>query len=175
MKRWTFAKRRDFVVSVVLHALLLIVVYVFQSMILPSFRLYGIVPLLLPVTVTGVAVYEGRYVGGVTGIFAGILCDISFNEPTAMFTFLLTMAGLLVGTLADTVMMRGLATFLLGCLAVLAVCAFAQMFTMLFFDRVPPAPLLTTALWQTVYSAVFVFPIWFFVNALGKRALRIAA
>ena len=172
MKRWTLAKRRDFIISILLHALLLIVVYVLQSMILPFLRFNGFVPLLLPIAVAGVAVYEGRYVGGVTGIFAGILCDISFNEPAAVFTVLLTVAGLLVGALTDTVMMRGLATFFLCSIAVLAFSLFALMFTLLFFEGVPPRPLLTVALWQIVYSLLFVFPLWFFVKALGRRAMR---
>ena len=174
MKRWTFAKRRSLVVSIILHALLLIVVYVFQSMIFPYVRLYGLVPLLLPVAATGIAVYEGCYAGGVTGIFAGILFDISFNESAGMFTVLLTIMGLLIGTLSDTVMTRGLATFLICCIVVLAVSAFAQMFTLLFFERIPPTPLLTTALGQTVYSLLFAFPLWFFVRALGNRAQRAA-
>ena len=172
MKRWTLAKRRDFIVSIVLHGLLLVAVYVFQSMILPFLRFFSFAPLLLPVTVAGVAVFEGRYSGGVTGIFAGILCDISFNQPTALFTVLLTIAGLLIGMLADTVMTRGFATFLLSSIVMLALCTFAQMFTLLFFEQTPSAPLLTTAFWQIAYSLVFVFPLWFFVSSLGRRALR---
>jgi len=166
--------RRTFVVSIILHALLLMTVYVFQGMIFPQLRLIGLVPLLLPVVSTGVAVYEGRYAGGIFGILAGVLCDVSFNEPAAVFTVLLTITGLIIGTLADTVLTRGIATYFLACVAVLAVSAFAQMFPLLFFENVPPAPLMAVALWQTVYSLVFALPLWFFVRALGKRAQRVS-
>lgn len=172
MRRWTLAGRRSLILSVVLHALLLIVVYVFQSMIFPYLRLYGMIPLLLPIVSTGVAVYEGHNAGGVTGIFAGILCDISFNEPAGLFTVILTLMGLLIGILADTVIARGFVTFFFCCVAALAVCAFAQMFPLLFYENVSQAPLLMTALWQTVYSLVFTVPLWFFTRALGKRAQR---
>lgn len=172
MRRWSFAKRRSLVVSVLLHALLLIIVYVFQRMIFPYVRLFGLIPLLLPIAGTGVAMYEGSYAGGVTGIFAGILCDVSFNEPAGVFTVLLTMTGLLIGTLADTIIARGFVTYFISCIAVLAVSAFAQMFPLLFFEKVSPTPLLMTALWQTVYSLIFTVPLWFFVRSLGKRAQR---
>ena len=172
MKRWTFAKRRSLVVTVIFHALALVIVFVFQGVIFPYLRLFGFVPLLLPIVSTGAAVYEGRYVGGVTGIFAGILCDVSFNEPAGVFTVLLTITGLLIGMLADTVMTRGFATYLLSCIVVFAVSAFAQIFPLMFFENVLPRPLLVTALWQTVYSMIFVFPLWFFARAMGKRAAK---
>ena len=172
MTRWTFGKRRSLAVSIILHALLLMVVYILQGVIFPYLRLYGFVPLLLPIVSTGVAVYEGRYAGGITGIFAGILCDISFNEPAGVFTVLLTMSGLLVGMMADTVVTRSFATYLISNIVVFALSAFAQMFPLLFFENVPSRPLLTTALWQTVYSFLFVFVFWFFFRALGKRAAK---
>jgi len=167
-------KRRTQIISISLHALLLMTIYVFQSMIFPYLRLFGFAPLLLPLVSTGVAVYEGRFTGGVTGLFAGILCDISFNEPVGLFTVLLTMLGLLVGTMADTVMARGFVTFFLCCAAVLAISALIQMFPLVSFEEVPLQNLMPTALWQTAYSLVFAFPIWFFVRALGKRAQRVS-
>jgi rod shape-determining protein MreD len=169
-------KRRAQIVTIIFHALLLIVAYVFQGMIFPYLRLTGLVPMLLPIVSTGVAVYEGRYTGGVVGLFAGVLCDVSFSEPAAMFTVLLTATGLLVGTLADTVVTRGFATYIISCAAVLVVAAFVQMLPLLLFieDAVPPRPLLDTAFRQTVYSLIFAFPIWFFVRALGERAQRMS-
>ena len=168
-------RRRTLIITILLHTILLLVVYVFQGMVFPNLRLLGFIPLLLPVASTGVAVYEGRYTGGIVGIFAGILCDASFNEPAGVFTILLTMTGLFIGYLADTVITRGFATFLISCAFVLAVSAFAQLFHLLFFVRVPLQPLIATALRQTVYSLLFTAPIWFFVRALGKRAQRISS
>jgi len=167
-------KRRTLIVSIALHALLLMIVYVFQSMIFPYLRLAGLAPLLLPIVSTGVAVYEGRYVGGITGIFAGILCDVSFHQPAGVFTVLLTLMGLLVGTLADTVITRSFATFFLSCATVLVISVLVQMFPLVFLEGVLPRFLWTTALWQTIYSLVFSLPIWFSVRALGKRAQRVS-
>jgi len=174
MKRWTLKKRWTFAASLILHAILLIAAYVLQGIILPYLRFIRLVPLLLPTVSTGVAVYQGRVAGGVVGIFAGILCDVSFNEPVGMFTVLLTFSGLFVGFIADTVMARGFATYFISCVVVLAFAAFVQMFPLMFFENVPSKPLLMMGLWQTVYSLVFAVPIWFFVRALGKRAQRVS-
>ena len=167
-------KKRTLIVSIILHALLLMLVYVFQSMIFPYLRLGGLAPLLMPIVSTGVAIYEGRDAGGVMGIFAGIFCDISFNDPVGVFTVLLTITGLIVGTLADTVLTRGFVTYFLSCAAVLAVSAIVQMFPLFFLRGVPLQPLLSTAIRQTVYSLLATLPIWFFVRALGKRAQRVS-
>ena len=172
MKRWTFQKRWIFSVSIMLHALLLITVYVLQGIVLPYLRIFGLVPLLLPIVSTGVAVYQGRVAGGITGIFAGVLCDISFNQPAGVFTVLLTFTGLFVGFVADTVIARGLVTYYISCAIVLVISAFVQVFPFLFFENAPSEPLLTMAFQQTIYSLIFAFPIWFFVRALGLRAQR---
>ena len=167
-------KKRTLVISIILHALVLMLVYVFQSMIFPYLRLGGLTPLLMPIVSTGVAVYEGRDAGGVMGLFAGIFCDISFNDPVGVFTVLLTITGLIVGALADTVLTRGFAAYFLCCAGVLAVSAFVQMFPLFFLRGVPIQPLLSMAIRQTLYSLLATLPIWFFVRALGKRAQRIS-
>jgi len=167
-------KRRTLIVSILLHALLLILVYIFQSMIFPYLRLAGLAPLLMPIVSTGVAVYEGRDAGGIMGMFAGIFCDVSFNEPVGVFTVLLTVMGLIIGTLADTTITRGFVTYFLCCVAVLAVSALIQMLPLLFLLNVPIQPLISVAIQQTLYSLIFTLPIWFFVRALGKRAQRVS-
>jgi len=172
MKQWTFQRRWTFAISVILHAMLLMIVFLLQGIIFPYLRVSGLVPLLLPIVSTGTAVYQGRDAGGIAGLFAGILCDIAFNEPVGVFTVFLTFTGLLVGIIADTVMARGITTYFICCAAVLALSAFVQMFPLLFFENVPSTPLLFMALRQTIYSLMYAFPIWFFVRALGKRAQR---
>jgi len=153
-----------------LHALLLTTVYVFQGMIFPYLRLFGLAPLLLPIVCTGVAVCQGRVAGGVSGLFAGIFCDISLGNPTGLFTVVLTISGIAVGMLTDTVLTRKFGSFFLCSAAVLILSAFVQMFPLFFFQGVPIRLLLVTAAQQTVYSLVFTFPLWFFVRSLGIRA-----
>jgi len=143
-------------------------------MIFPYIRIGGLIPVLLPLVSTGVAVFEGRRAGGITGLVSGILCDISFNQPAGAFTVLLTISGLVIGVLADTTITRGFVAFVFSSAAVLVICSFVQMFPLMYFGNIPPHQLLPTALWELIYSLIFTFPIWFFVRALGKRAQRVS-
>jgi len=169
-------KKKSLIISILLHALLLTTVYVFQGVVFPFMRLSGLVPLLLPVAATGIALYEGRYTGGIAGLFAGILCDISFNQPTGAFTVFLTFAGLIVGTLADTVILRGFVTYYISCTVVLIISVFIQIFPFIAF---PPYDtsiyvFIPTAIQQTIYSLILAFPIWFFVRALGNWSDKVS-
>jgi len=151
-------------------------VYVFQGVVFPFMRLNGLVPLLLPIAGTGIALYEGRYTGGIAGLFAGILCDVSFNQPAGIFTVFLTLTGLIVGTLADTVILRGFVTYFISCSVVLVISAFVQMFPLIIssYQSIPVYLLLSIAIQQTIYSLIFALPIWFFIRALGNWAERVS-
>ena len=167
-------KRQDLIISILLHALLLVAVYVFQGVIFPFMRIGGLVPLMLPIAGAGVALYEGRNTGGVVGLFAGVLCDISFNEPVGTFTVLLTLTGLGIGALADAFILPGFVAYFISCATVLIISAFVQMFPFLVLESIPVQSLIATAIQQTLYSLIFTLPIWFAVRALGKRAARIS-
>ncbi|MCL2663662.1 MAG: rod shape-determining protein MreD [Oscillospiraceae bacterium] len=163
-------KKKSLIILILLHSLLLMVVYVFQGMIFPFMRLNGLVPLLLPTAAAGVALYEGRDIGGITGLFAGILCDISFNQPVGVFTVFLTITGLVVGALADTIVLRGFITYYIITGIVLVVSVFVQVFPFLIIldNNITIFTLLPTAIEQTIYSLILALPIWFFIRALGN-------
>jgi len=164
-------KRLTFIVTILLHAVLLITVYMFQGAIFPHLRIGGIVPLFLPVAVTGIALYEGSGTGGICGLFAGMLCDVSFNQPVGVFTVVLTAVGICVGILSDTILLSGFITYYISCAAVLVFCAFVQMTPIVAIPNdIPISSILGTIAAQTLYSLILAFPTWFFVRALGKRA-----
>ena len=167
--------RRSWIILITLHALCLLIVYVFQGMIFPHVRMVGFIPLLLPIVSTGIAVYEGCHAGGIAGLFSGILCDVSFNQPVGVFTVLLTLTGLFVGALVDSVVMRGFVVYMISCLVVLIISAFAQMFPLLVFEDFAYAVLFRVAARQTIFSFIFALPIWFVVNSLGRRMQDLSA
>jgi len=167
-------KKQALVITILIHTLFIIVVYVFQAVIFPYMRLSGLVPLLLPLASTGIALYEGQYTGGIAGLFAGVLCDISFNQPVGIFTIVLTVTGLLVGAFADAYILPGFVTYFISCAVVLVFSTIVQMFPLIFLEMygIPFQVLIPTAIQQLIYSLVFVIPLWFFVRALGKRTER---
>jgi len=172
-------KRKTLFITILLHTLLLTAVYILQGVIFPFVRISGLVPLLLPIASTGIALYEGRDIGGVSGLFAGILCDISFNQPVGVFTVFLTISGLIVGTLADTVILRGFVTYFISCASVLVISSFIQVYPFIirFGEEdytIPVQSLISTTIQQIIYSLILALPIWFFIQALGKHTDRIS-
>ena len=167
--------RRGWIFLVLLHALLLIIVYIFQGMIFPYIRVIGFVPLLLPIVCVGIAVNEGCHAGGIAGLFSGILCDASFIQPIGAFTVLLTLTGLFIGALFDSVVMRGFITYIFSCFIILILSAIIQIFPYVVFANIAPTTaMLSIAISQTFFSLIFAFPIWFFVRSLGIRMQNVA-
>jgi cell shape-determining protein MreD len=162
------ARQRN-ISSALYHALFLLAVYILQALLFPFITRLTVIPVLLPLAAAGIAVFEGGARGGVAGFAAGILCDLSFNQPIAVFAVVLTALGILIGVLFDTVVARGFPAYLLcGVLALFAV-SFTQMFALLFFERVPAPELIRTALRQTLVSALFTPPFYFICRALGRK------
>ena len=167
-------KKNTLLISILLHALFVITVYIFQGAVFPFVRIGGLVPLMLPVAATGIALYEGQYTGGIVGLFSGLLCDLSFNQPAGVFTVFLTLSGLIIGAISDAYILPGFITYYISCAVVLILSTAIQMFPLMVFEEysIPFHLLLPTAIQQTIYSLIVALPIWFFVRALGKRAER---
>ena len=98
-------KRRDIIMNIVRHGILLLVLYILQGLVFPWFRT-GAVPLLLCVVVAGVAHFEGSGNGGVFGMFAGMLMDLSLGKPLLVFTLAYTVMGIVMGALGETLFTR---------------------------------------------------------------------
>lgn len=156
-------------ITMIMHVFFIIIIYILQSMVFTYIPFKGVVPVLLPIAVVGIAMFEGSARGSGYGLLAGMLCDISFNQPVLVMTVLLTIVGIVVGVLSETIMARGFPTFLLSCFAVLALTSFISMFSLLFFSGVDMTSLLMTGVNQTLYSMPFAIPIYFIVRAFGRR------
>ncbi len=152
------------------HLLFILLVYILQAMVLPYMPIDGIVPVLLPLAVVGIATFEGAARGGGYGLFAGMLCDISFNQPVMVMTVLLTAVGIATGALSETIMARSFPSFFVFCVGALVLTSFVSMFSLLFFSSIDIAALLSTGLRQTLYSLPFCVPIYFIVHALARAS-----
>ena len=107
--------------------------------------------------------------GGAFGVLAGVLCDIAIGNPPMGFTILLTLVGLGVGWLGDSLMGRNFLTLVVLSTAVLLICAFFQTFRLFAFQHVPLGALSRTTLLQTAYSLFFTLPLAGLVNRSVAR------
>lgn len=162
--------RRQKVIRYIVHFILILFAYILQGMVFARFTLWGAKPLVLPVVVVCIAMNCGYLEGGICGLFAGVLCDVSLNQPAIVFTLLLTVAGLAIGWMFDKLLSRSIFACFVAAFALLLVCAFAQMFSLLIFDKVSVGALLMTLLGQTGYSLFFVIPVFY----IARRIARIA-
>ena len=141
------------------YVFLLVAYFLLQDSIFSQLPLFGVVPLLMPVCCTAIALAEGMERGGAFGVVAGVLCDIAIGSPPIGFTILLTLLGLGVGWLSDRLMGRNFLTLVLLSFGSLLVCGFFQTFTLWAFEGVPLGPLLKTVFLQTLYSLFFTVPL----------------
>ncbi len=156
-------------VVLIAHIIFISIIYVLQAMVFTYFPINGIFPVLLPIAVVGIATFEGSSRGGGYGLVAGMLCDVSFNQPVIVMTVVLTVVGILVGVLSETIMARGFPTYFLCCAATLVLTSFVSIFPLVFFENVEFSALLRTGILQALYSIIFTLPIYPIVRSLGRR------
>ena len=160
-------KRNKIFIKILLYIPYIWLFYVLQSMIFPHLPLFGVKPLLLPVLVVGAALFEGYTYGGIIGLFCGILCDLSFNQPTIQFTLILTGIGIIVGILSDNVLARGFPSYILSCLGSLLLCGIFQSFGF-FVSGVHFFSVINTILCQTIYSILLALPMYYSARFVGR-------
>lgn len=146
--------------------------YVLQSMVFTHIEIWGTKPLLLPLSVVGIGLYEGSERGTVMGLVAGVFCDLSFNQATVDFTLFLTIVGLLAGILFERYLDKGFPSFIIVSALVLVLSAFVQMFSLFIYEDVPPMSLLRTMFIQTVYSMLFTVPTYYICRLFGRIPYR---
>lgn len=141
-----------------------------ELLVFNRFRVWGVMPVLLPLVVTAVAIFEGAANGARFGLAAGILYDAALSDTTrGRYIVLLTVGGLLAGLVAEFVLSRNL----LSCLACSAgMLLWLDLFRVairLFFRHIPLLPMLRLAAREAAYSLFFVIPVYLVVRRIYDR------
>ena len=128
---------------------------VLQTNVAPYVALFGVMPNLLPMAASMVAVLEGGVPGALFGLFAGIYCDAIVPKVDAIHTIYLFISGLLIGQLVAAMFKKTLVTAALCAIVSLAVLDF--LIILLFYlipRRAGLSSLLQVALPEIAYSAL---------------------
>ena len=80
-----------------LYALYLFLVLIFQNMALTQIRPLGVCPFMLPAAVVAVGMFEGASWGAIFGLLMGIFADMFYVESTVGFTLLFPAIAFAVG------------------------------------------------------------------------------
>ena len=154
----------DRVRSALRLALALLLFHLLQITLLARFRLWGAMPLPMPLLAVAAGLGGGGLWGGCFGLAAGIVCDSAMEESSLLFTVLLTVLGFFSGFLGEFVVARGFPSYLLLSLAGLVICTGMQM--LLFYMRIPtPLPvLLVTGGKQLLLTLPFLIPVYWIIR-----------
>lgn len=155
---------------VVLHIVFILLLFALQAAVFSRLRIFGASPLLLPIAAVGFGLYEGGLRGGLWGLVSGVLCDVAMGDSGVLFTVFCTLAGFFAGFLSEFVLARGFPSFAMLSGVTLVLSALLQSFALLFFKNVPPLPVLRIALVQTLYSLLFILPLYYPVRKLRGRS-----
>lgn len=82
------------------YSLVLLVAWLIQSTLLNRISILGISPMLVPVCVACVAMFEGGDSGAAFGLGAGLLLALTQSDRAALYVVGLTLAGAAVGGLS---------------------------------------------------------------------------
>ncbi|MBQ7624056.1 MAG: hypothetical protein IJS65_02115 [Clostridia bacterium] len=90
------------------YGVIAVLVFVLQSSRLINVRLFSATAELMPFLVAALAVYEGPYVAGITGFFAGLLSSLHSASIEGLDSLFLSLFGVLFAFIAATYFREGL-------------------------------------------------------------------
>lgn len=164
---------KDTAKRIISHAVITLVVYLLQAAFFSGLKIGGAAPLILPLAAVGFGLFDGGLWGGIWGLICGILCDVSLTDSGCLFTVFLTIAGFFTGFLSEFVLARGFPSFLTVSLAVLVLSAAFQLVGPCFYREVPFSVVWKPALWQTLYSAAFILPVYYPIHRATRSTRRV--
>lgn len=136
-----------------LYALYLFLVLVFQTMVLTQLRPLGVCPFILPAAAVAVGMFEGASWGAVFGLVLGIFTDMAYVESTIGYTLLFPAIAFAVGFVSQFFINRRFFAFMVATCAALLITGVFQMVKVLVSEGWSFS-LLYTVILQTVWSLV---------------------
>lgn len=78
-------------------ALIVIIIYILQTVIAPDFNILGVAPNLSLVLVCSISFLFGSEIGAIVGFFSGLLLDFNQGHTIGLYAFLFMYIGLILG------------------------------------------------------------------------------
>ncbi len=85
--------------TIFILAMISVVNFFLQSSVLPYMSISGVVPNTALILIICIAIYKGRYYGGIFGLFIGLIQDILFSSVIGINAFIYFFLGYFVGVM----------------------------------------------------------------------------
>ena len=161
--------RRDFIHKWLVYTLGLLPVWVLDAYILPRYPLYGVVPMLLPLTVAAVSVLEGAYSGTGFGMAVGLLWELAYPGGFGGLVFYLALAGMAMGAVSQYALSQSFLGCLICAAGVLGLLDFLRVARMLFINAAGLSDLLQVAVPEFLWSLAWTPLVWLLFRAIYNR------
>lgn len=156
---------------IVVYALVFIVLFIVQDLLVSHIRIFGVRALFVPAAVVAIGLFDGGLWGGLFGLAAGLFCDMGYAEQTVLFTVLFAAAGFFSGVLGKYLLHKGFVSYIVLFFITMAVTTLCQMFPFLFFSDTDSAAVWRTGLIQLLWSMPWAVPIYFPCRSIAARPL----
>ena len=161
--------RRDFIHKWLVYALGLLPVWLLDAYILPRYPLWGVAPMLLPLTVAAVAVLEGAYSGTGFGMAVGLLWELAYPGGFGGLVFYLALSGMAMGSVAQYALSQSFPGCLICSAGVLGLLDCLRVVRMLFINAAGLADLLQVTIPEFLWSLAWTPLVWLLFRAIYNR------
>ena len=144
-------------------------VWLLDEFVLNRVPLFGVVPMLLPLTVVAVAVLEGSVAGAGFGMAVGLLWELAYPGGSGILVFGMTLAGMLTGSIAQYALSQSFVSCLLCSAGVLAMIDGARIVRYLFVQAETLDVLLQVAASEIAVSLCFTPFIYLLFRMVFRR------
>lgn len=151
------------------YILFLILVLFLQDTVLARMTVFGVKMMFIPAAIAAVGVHEGGFRGGLFGLLAGFLCDMTFTENTVLFTLLFPAIGFAAGMAADFMMNRSYIAYLFTAAACIVVTGCIQMIRVLVLQPSAVFYCLLIVVAQMLVSMPMAAVLYFPVEQIASR------
>ena len=153
----------------IIYALLLLVLFVLQDLLVSRITVFGVRAMLIPAAVVAIGLFDGGLWGGSMGLMAGYFMDMGYTEHVIFFAVFLAAAGFFAGVLGQYLLHRGFVSYIVLFAVIMAVITFCQMFRFLFLTDTNVWAVWRTGLLQLLWSAVWAVPVYFPCKSIAER------
>lgn len=167
--------RRSDVTKWLIYALGVAVVWMAETLFLNRLPLFGVIPVLLPLTAVAVGLWEGAFPGAVFGLCLGVFADAVYPGLPGGMTLGLCLIGWLTGAMSQYRVRQNLPGYLICAVSAAAALALVRASAALLSHRGTTGAVFSLAGREMACSLVYAIPIYllfFLLHRLIAKPVR---